>query len=132
MKTVPRDEHHVLGTAIHAHEVVGYQIPRKRSLVEEVVLVLIQELGRVALAGVYPLPESLHCRLVLRIRRRPCLVCLEAELQRIVEVGEVGRAEETDWLGVIEELQADALVAPAGKRRLVVETLNALEAIDDG
>ena len=111
MQAVPRDEHHVLGTAIDTHEVVGDEIPSERSLVDEVILVFIQELCRFALAGVYPQPEPLHGSLVLGVRRRPCLVSLEAELQRIVETCEVCRAEETDRLGIVEELQADALVA---------------------
>ena len=132
MQAVPRDEHHVLGTAIDTHEVVGDQIPCERCLVDEVVLVLAQELGRVALAGIYPLPEPLHGCLVLCIRRVPRLVRLEAELQRIVEACEVCRSEETDRLGVVEELQTDALVALSCKRLLVVEALDALEAIDDG
>ena len=132
VKTIPRNEHHVLGTAIDTHEVVRDEVPCERCVIEEVLVVLLEELGRVALAGVYPLPEAQHRRLVIGIGGVPGHVSLVAELQGIVEACEVARAEEADRLGVVEELQADALVALAVQRGCVIEALYAFEAIDDG
>ena len=131
-QSVPCHEHHVLGTAIHAHEVIRNQIPCKRSVVHEVLIVLREELLRVALAAYYPRPQSLYRRLVVLMGGAPGGVRLESELQRIVEASEVVGLKQTDGLRVVQEFQADALIALTAQRRLVVVSLDALEAVDDG
>ena len=128
---VPRHEHHVLRAVVHSHEVVRYQIPCKWRVVAEVFRIFVQEFRRVALARVYPLPKALHCRLVVLMRRRPCVVGLEAELQSVVKRVHVARTEQTQCLRVVQELQADTLVAPALQCSLVIEALDTLKAVDD-
>ena len=98
MHTIPCDEHHVLHTVIHCHEVVRDEVPGKRCFIDEVPLVFSLELGRIALAGVYPLPQSLHGCLILRIGCIPSFIWLEAEFQRSIEACEICGGEETDRL----------------------------------
>ena len=47
------------------------------------------------------------------MRRRPCVVGLEAELQSVVKRVHVARTEQAQCLRVVQELQADTLVALA-------------------
>ena len=65
------------------------------------------------------------------MRRRPCVVGLEAELQSIVKRVHVARTEQAQCLRVVQELQADTLVAPALQCSLVIEALDTLKAVDD-
>ena len=131
VQSVPCGQHHVLRPAVHAHHVVRYQIPGKGRVIPEVVLILIQKLCRVALAALYPLPKAFHRRLVVLVRRRPCLVGLEAEFQRVVKRVHVARTEQAQRLRVVQKLQADTLVSLSVQRSLVIEALYALKAVDD-
>ena len=65
------------------------------------------------------------------MRRRPCLVGVEAELQSIVKRVHIARTEQAQCFRVVQELQADTLVALALQCSLVIETLDTLKAVDD-
>ena len=54
MKTIPGAKHHVLCTVIDGHQVVCYQVPGKRTVVTEIIFILVQELDMITLATVYP------------------------------------------------------------------------------
>ena len=128
---VPCHEHHVLRAVIDSHQVVGYQIPCKGRVVAEIALIFVQELCRVALARINPFPKAFHSCLVVLVRRRPCVIGLETELQCVVKRVHVARTEQTQCLRVVQKLQTDALVAFTIECCFVIETLDTLKAVDD-
>ena len=128
-KTVPCGEHHVLRTVVDGHQVVREKIPRAEELDVEILIYLRGEACSIIFAALHPRPEALHGSLVVGMRRRPRLIRLVAELQRIVEGRHVVRGEQAQRSRVVQELQTQALVALPAQRRGIVEALDPLEAV---
>ena len=128
-KTVPCGEHHILRAVIDSHQVVREKIPRAEKIDVEILIDLRGEPCGILLAAFHPRPEALHGSLVVGMRRRPRLIRLVAELQRIVERRHVVRGEQAQRSRVVQELQTQALVALPAQRRGIVEALDALEAV---
>ena len=128
-KTVPCGEHHVLRTVVDGHQVVREKIPRAEELDVEILIDLRGEACSIIFTALHPRPEALHGSLVVGMRRRPRLIRLVAELQRIVEGRHVVRGKQAQRSRVVQELQTQALVALPAQRRGIVEALDALEAV---
>ena len=129
-KTVPCGEHHVLRTVVDGHQVIREEIPRTEEIDIEIPVDLRGEPRGILLATFHPRPEALYCGAVVGMRRRPRLIRLVAELQRIVEGRHVVRRKQAQRSRVVQELQAQALVALLAQRRRVVEALDSLETVD--
>ena len=128
-ETVPCGEHHVLRTVVDGHQVVREEIPRAEEIDVEILIDLRSEACGIVFAALHPRPEALHGSLVVGMRRRPRLIRLVAELQRIVEGSHVVRGEQAQRSRVVQELQTQALVALSVQRRSIVEAFDALEAV---
>ena len=44
-QAVPGRQHHIFCPVIHGHKVIGNQIPCKRTVITEILVILLQELG---------------------------------------------------------------------------------------
>ena len=82
---VPCGEHHILRTVVDGHQVVREEIPCAEELDVEILIDLRGEACSIIFTALHPRPEALHGSLVVGMRRRPRLIRLVAELQRIVE-----------------------------------------------
>ena len=129
VQPVPRGEHHVLCTLVHHHKVLGEDVPPREAIHVEVVGHLTLKLGGVALAVDDPLPQATYGSLLCLAGGVPLDPVRVAEFKSSLKGRHVVRGKESEWLGVIEELQAHALLFLDESEDLLAAALVVVEVV---
>ena len=129
VQPVPRGEHHILGALVHHHKVLGEDVPPREAIYIEVVGHLTLKLGGIALAVDDPLPQATYGVLLCLAGGIPFHTVGVAEFKCSLKGRHVVRGKESEWLGVIEELQAHALLVLDEAEDLLTTALVVVEVV---
>ena len=126
---VPGGEHHVLGALVHHHKVLGEDVPPREAIHVEVVGHLTLKLGGITLAVDDPLPKATYGVLLCLAGGVPFDPVGVAEFERGLKARHVVGREQSEWLGVVEELQTHTLVVLDETEDLLTTTLVVVEVV---